>query len=65
VADTINKLDMTARIGSGAMSDVELVYGSPAGPAYDKDAVERVKVKEEKDAKKEEEPPPPEEKKEE
>jgi transcriptional regulator with XRE-family HTH domain len=47
--DSIGKLDLGAKMGSE--DDVEMVYGSPRGPGYDKDKVDKVraskKVKEE------------------
>jgi transcriptional regulator with XRE-family HTH domain len=40
--DSIGKLDVSDRMSSG--EDVETCYGSPKGPAYDKEAVDKVRA---------------------
>ena len=65
-ADALNKIDLTQKLGSGAGTDVEYLYGSERGTGYKKEEVERVRQAKEKaaaeKAAKEAVPPPHEDK---
>jgi transcriptional regulator with XRE-family HTH domain len=43
VSETVAKLEISGRFGAGDVADVTFEYGSPAGPSYDAEKVERVR----------------------